>query len=433
MSAVKQAVVLSGGGANGAYEVGVLKALLAGKSPATGHSPLAPDIFAGTSIGSFNAAFLASQWDTYGAAAAGNLESVWLDRLAQNDQGANGAFRFRGDPFEFLEPTRYVPNPFQPFLQLVEDTAYLAWDGLQRTVHFATNRDESLRQRLAELPNFTSFVSTAPWERTIQDTIRFESLRSSSRQLRIAATNWTTGELRVFGNLDMTDRLGPRMIMASSAVPGIFPVIYIGAEPHVDGGVLMNTPLKLATDLGADVLHVIYLDPAVRAIPLDALQSTIGTVYRQQTIAWANVVNDDIEDAAVINRSIEIVDLIERGEEIGDPDVEIMAKSLTKILSRVRKFLRYRPLTIHRYHPRDDLSGGALGLLNLERPHVEQMIQRGFNDAVLHDCVAEGCVLPKADAGGVVQVGEKHPSDLEERRSQFAATQEPTPLERNQP
>ena len=415
--APKQAIVLSGGGANGAYEVGILKALLAGKSPATRYVPPSPEIFAGTSIGSFNAAFLVSQWDTYGAAAIGDLETVWLERMAENDRGTNGAYRFRGDPFELLEPARYVPNPFQPFLQLAEDGAYLAWDGLQRAVHLVTNRDEGLRQRLAELLSFTSFVSNGPWERTVRDTIRFEGIRSSSRQLRVAATNWTTGELRVFGNLDMTERLGPLAIMASSAMPGVFPAVNIGAEPHVDGGVLMNTPLKLATDIGADVLHVIYLDPAVRAIPLDALQSTVGTVYRQQTIAWANVVNDDIEDAAVINRSIEILGRIERGQEIGDPEVQILARSLNKVLSRVRKFLRYRPLTIHRYHPRDDLSGGVLGLLNLERAHVEELIQRGFDDAVLHDCAAEGCVLPNAaDAGEQVQVGEKHPSDLEDRR-----------------
>jgi len=50
----KIAVVLSGGGATGAYEVGVLKALYGGKSRVTQFKPLDPDIFSGTSIGSFN-------------------------------------------------------------------------------------------------------------------------------------------------------------------------------------------------------------------------------------------------------------------------------------------------------------------------------------------------------------------------------------------
>jgi len=52
----KQAAILSGGGATGAFEVGVLKALIKGMSPATGNQPLSFDIVTGTSVGAFNAA-----------------------------------------------------------------------------------------------------------------------------------------------------------------------------------------------------------------------------------------------------------------------------------------------------------------------------------------------------------------------------------------
>jgi len=100
-----QAVILSGGGANGAYEVGVLKGFCSGQSHATGQASLDPDIFAGTSIGSFNAAFLVSNWDTYRQAAVTNLETIWLDRLGRNEQtGSNGGYRFLAKPLEFLGP-----------------------------------------------------------------------------------------------------------------------------------------------------------------------------------------------------------------------------------------------------------------------------------------------------------------------------------------
>ena len=66
---LKHAVVLSGGGADGAYEVGVMKALFNGKAPRLPGGPVEPDIFTGTSIGAFNAALLVSQWDEYGTAA----------------------------------------------------------------------------------------------------------------------------------------------------------------------------------------------------------------------------------------------------------------------------------------------------------------------------------------------------------------------------
>ena len=53
-----QAITLSGGGAYGAYEVGVLKALMGGHASVTGGEPLDPRIFTGTSAGAYLAAVL---------------------------------------------------------------------------------------------------------------------------------------------------------------------------------------------------------------------------------------------------------------------------------------------------------------------------------------------------------------------------------------
>lgn len=392
----KVALVLSGGGANGAYEVGVLKALFSGKSIATRGQLLDPDIFLGTSIGSFNASFLASQWDEYGPAAVTNLERVWLEVLASDATGRNGGYRFRGDPTYYLNPRSYAPNPLRPFLQFAEDSAVVGWDGVQRAVYLTTSQNESLRERLSELINFPTFVSVDPWEQTIRRSINFEAIRRTAKQLSVAATNWTTGKVRYFRNHDMTETLGPRAILASSAIPGVFPPVYVGAEPYVDGGVLMNTPLREAIQLGAEVLHIIYLDPDVASIPLSALGSTIATNYRLQQIAWAALVNDDIEDAAMINRGLRILQRIEAGEQVADPELESLARGMSKIVPRLRRYLTYKPMIIHRYHPCEELSeGGALGLLNLDRGHLERLIDKGFTDASLHDCVEEECILPE--------------------------------------
>lgn len=75
-NAAKHAVIQSGGGANGAYEIGVLKALFAGKSLATQYEPLDPDILVGTSVGAYNAVFLVSRWSDYGTAAIASLEQT---------------------------------------------------------------------------------------------------------------------------------------------------------------------------------------------------------------------------------------------------------------------------------------------------------------------------------------------------------------------
>jgi len=397
------AVVLSGGGANGAYEVGVLKALFNGKCKDIG--PFEPSLFFGTSVGSYNASFLVSQWDEFGPAAIANLERAWLEVLAGN-AARNGVYRFRGDPGYFLDPTAYIPNPLRPFIELGRDGAFLTWEGIQRAVYLATGQttgqspgqgEEALRERFANLFDFSALISSAPWARTIRETINFPSIRRTgeTRKLQIFATNWTTGRVRAFGNRDMTDHLGPLAIQASSAVPGVIPSVSVGAEPYVDGSVLLNTPLHPALDAGADVLYVVYLDPDIASIPFSSLESTVATSYRMQTIAWAALVNREIARARRINRGLAVFDRLQRGEAVPELELEQLGSGAVLVLGGLKPvFQNYRPVTIHRFHPREELGGGALGLLNLDRDHIEDLIYKGFTDAALHNCYLEGCIIP---------------------------------------
>lgn len=394
----KHAVILSGGGANGAYEVGVMKALFAGLSPATNHEPLAPDIFTGTSVGSYNAAFLVAQWDTYGPTAIANLEQVWLDRVSDSPQRCgNGIYMIRGTPRQFVNPICFIPNPLHPFMQLAADSAFLAWDGLQRVMNVALEQEAPLLRRFTELVNFTSFVSLTPFTETVRETIEFANIRRSEKVLRIAATNWETGALQIYANHEMTDQLGPLVIMASSAIPGFFPPVEVGSQAFVDGGVLMNTPLQEAIKAGADTLHVIYLDPKVENIPLSGLENTLETMYRMQIIGWAKALNNDITAVKHINQEVAYARLIAASlqtlQQRAPDDNLFRGIPVEDIVRHLQKSLTYRPLTVHRYHPRDDL-GGALGLLNFDRDRIQYLIERGFNDATDYDSQAYEIILP---------------------------------------
>jgi predicted acylesterase/phospholipase RssA len=394
----KHAVILSGGGANGAYEVGVMKALFAGLSPATNHAPLDPDVFTGTSVGSYNAAFLVAQWNTYGPTAIANLEQVWLDRVSDSAQRCgNGVFRIRATPRELVNPLCFMPNPLRPFMQLATDSASLAWDGLQRVVNVALEQEAPLLRRFTELVNFTSFVSLQPFTQTVHETIEFADIRRSEKVLRIAATNWETGALQIYANHDMTDQLGPLVIMASSAIPGFFPPVEVGSQAFVDGGVLMNTPLQEAIKTGADTLHVIYLDPKVENIPLSGLENTLETMYRMQVIGWAKALNNDIAAVRHINQEVAYARLIANTlhtlqQRAADANL-FRGIPVEAIERHLQRSLAYRPLTVHRYHPRDDL-GGALGLLNFDRDRIRYLIERGFNDATDYDSEAYEIILP---------------------------------------
>ena len=352
-----------------------MKALFAGLSPATNHQPLDPDIFAGTSVGAYNAAFLVAQWETYGTASIANLERAWLDKLSDSAQMCgNGVFRIRGDPTEFINPTCFIPNPLWPFIQLAGDSAFLAWDGLKRVVNVALEQEAPLEQRVTELFNFASFVSNQPMVQILHETVRFADIRRAEKVLRIAATNWETGALKIFANRDMTDQLGPLAIMASAAIPAFFPPVYVGAQAFVDGSVLLNSPLRLAIDAEADILHVIYLDPKLENIPLAGLGNTLETMYRMQTIGWAQGLDQAIAAARRINREVAYARLI--AETLGilqqrAPDEDLFKDlPVEDITQHLQQSLKYRELTVHVYHPRDDL-GGALGLLNFERDRIQ--------------------------------------------------------------
>ena len=381
----KRAVVLSGGGADGAYGVGVLKALLNGRSPATGYQAISPDIFAGTSIGSFNAAFMVAHWAKYGAASVGELDTVWLDRLANSDGCSNGAFRIRADPRPLLRPSCVLTNLPETMLQYGRDGTALSWEAVRRLVHFVST-DEGLLQRTVELFNFASWVSREPWSRTIRETIDFQAIRESDRELRVVATNWSTGALRTFSNSDMGELLGPKAIEASSALPGFFQPVTVGSQVYVDGGVLQNTPLTPAIAAGATEIHIVYLDPDVKSVPLADEENTLETLYRMQQIAWASSVKADIQAARRVNEMLEI--LRDPGATVGGVD---------PIVSRlVERYSRFRPISIHRFSPREEL-GGALGLLNLDRPRIEGLIQQGFEDTVEHNCSTNRCILAHPD------------------------------------
>jgi NTE family protein len=387
----RHAVVLSGGGADGAYEVGVVRALVSGRAAACAGGPLVPEVWTGTSIGSLNAAFLVGAVDGRPEQAVDQLEQLWLDRLARvSFLDHSDGYRFRLDPTELLDALVRGDRRMDRLRDLVGDGVFVSRMLADRALHFATTR-KSLGERLIETANLSAFVSREPFRRLLEETIRFEAIRRSPAALRISATNWGNGQLRVFSNAEMTDALGPLAVMASTAIPGFFPTVEAGAERYVDGGVLMNTPLKPAIAAGADVLHVVYLDPDVRDIPIGPFDSLLDTMYRMNVIGWAARLDVDIREVRHRNRLVAQRDALRQA--LGLPAVRRALGASGGVLEQsVEEASAWRRLTVHRYHPHDDL-GGPLGLLNVNVDRLRGLIARGEEDAAHHDCSASECVV----------------------------------------
>lgn len=224
--------VLSGGGARGAYQAGVLRYLY---GPLARHAGRAPDprVLCGTSIG----ALTASWTGALGADAARYLSFFW-----QN-----------------LEPH----HVYKLDLKDITQTALRFLRGRLRPGEGFALLDPS--------PVYDMFHNILPWNKL------YERLDSGALDaLVVAATEVATGQCIYFndGHRKMTRvtstsqprgaRIGPQHCLASAAIPFIFPSIQIEGRWYVDGGLRQNTPISPAIELGADRILLV----GVKAPPL---------------------------------------------------------------------------------------------------------------------------------------------------------------------
>jgi predicted acylesterase/phospholipase RssA len=389
----EHAVVLSGGGAYGAYEVGIMKALFTGRSPVSRFEPIDAGVFCGTSVGAFNAAMMTMNPGSSSAARVAHLENIWLTEIPDDPSSCeNGVLRFRGNPFRYLDPC-IITSPASLVTEPARDLLFLSGYWL-RNIPRVLSASGGVPQKLLQLIDLSAFVSLKPFERLIKRNLRFGEVRSSDTILKIVTTNLDTGDVSVFSNHDLTDDLGSDIIMASAAMPGVFPPVLIDGNPYVDGGVVVNTPLKYAIDAGAYVLHVVYLDPDVSSIPLSVNESTLDMLNRVYTIMLATTINEDVATVEWINDGLNVIERAARGELLTQEDDQEFIRVVAQIIPRLQSDSPYRKLTVHRYHPHDDL-GGLLGTLNFDKQVITGFVQRGFDDAVEHDCRSSRCLLPQ--------------------------------------
>lgn len=385
------ALVLSGGGAYGAYEVGVMKTLFKGESAATGYIPLEADVFTGTSAGAVNAAFMTMNPGESSSATVENLEQVWIDDLSESSQRCgNGVYRLRGDPLRYFDSECFGVTAGNPVVTIVGDTAFLFEYFLSRGTNFIRS-SAGMPERALQMFDLSAFISVEPFKQTVRKLIQFDGIRSSDKMLRIATTNWNTGNVKVFENREMTDELGPQVLEASAAVPGIFPPVKIGDDTYVDGGVVSNTPLKCAIEAGATSLHVIYLDPDVSTLPIRRLQNSLDSLSKLFTIMFATIANEDIDHAREINLGLDLIDRISRGETLSNPQLRNLVR-FTGWIQQVNQNVHYKRLTIHRYRPPRELAG-SLGMLNFNQKVIISSIEQGIRDTIKHDCAISHCVL----------------------------------------
>jgi predicted acylesterase/phospholipase RssA len=399
-------VTLSGGGAYGAYQLGCLRALFEGRSPATGGRPLDPQVVTGTSAGALNAALLLSLETGTLIEAVDYLEDVWFNKIADTPESCgSGALRFRGNLLEIFDAACWKA-PERVLFDLAGDSAFLTED-LGRRILNSIRSETDWEQRVLEIFNLESLISSRRFEWLIRRNVHLKALRRSPRELRIGTTNWTTGLLRVFSNSELTDEIGHRVIRGSTALPGIFPPVDIEGDLYSDGGLVMNTPLKPAIEAGATTIHVIYMDPLAHNLPVPAVPSTIQTMYRSYIVAMAAMLDRDMEVAQQINTGLKALRQQAVWNQMGWDRTGLQKPGALPAIREVvhtlgnqsRRALSadprsYQLLTIHRYNPETSPGDAMLGLLTFGIDQIKRLVALGFKDAINHDCARNGCVIP---------------------------------------
>ena len=113
-------------------------------------------------------------------------------------------------------------------------------------------------------------------------------IEGASIPLAIVATDADTGFREAL-------RRGPlhQAVLASSAIPGLFPAVHVGARKFVDGGISANCDIETAVDMGATdvmVVDVMGDGPLTSTYSVaDVLERSLGIVLRKQTDLSAQV------------------------------------------------------------------------------------------------------------------------------------------------
>ena len=261
-------LVLSGGGARGAFQVGVYERLLEDPRFAA-----RPAVLSGTSAGGINAALI--------AAGKSPREMLQFWKSIADDPPVTASAAFFGSALRtlarlsFEEAVRWLGTslPLRTFLHRVKNHRSLRPGSvLALWVEFLLTARFELVSRFLEGIREPFVVDTAPLRARLVDV--FGGERVPNRGVRLAlntvdvhsgrVVRFVTAPAPVTRSADyiVVDAITVDMVLASASIPLLFPPVRVGQHLLWDGGLLVNTPLAPAVALGAEeIVTVLVTEP----------------------------------------------------------------------------------------------------------------------------------------------------------------------------
>lgn len=357
-------LVLSGGGARAAYQVGVLKAI-ADILPNARPNPFG--IICGTSAGAINATGLAANASNFRNAVYA-IEHVWK--------------AFTPDQVYRTDPIGVAKTVARWLLSL--------WVAMpHRAVSLLDNTPLS------------QLLSEALFFKNIQENIANQHLRA----LSVSTSGYNSGHSvsffqgapdisswKRFQRVGLRTELSVKHLLASSAIPTIFPAVRINREYFGDGAMRQLAPLSPALHLGAKKVLVVGVSgnrsaPQVRR-PTDGYPSLAQIGGHLLNSVFLDSLEYDVERLDRINDTLVLIpESVRKKAGINMRPIDCLVISPTQCVDQIAaKYVRALPRTIrfflHGIGATRSSGSSILSYLLFERGFCNDLIKLGYHDAM---------------------------------------------------
>ena len=268
-------LVLQGGGALGAYQVGVYEALHEAK--------VEPDWIIGTSIGAINASIITGNKPQNRLA---KLNEFWSRMERPSAWPVVPAWTGISDTWSYWSTlVRGIPGFFEPYLPAF-------WGA---NIPLGVDR--------------AGFYSTASLRQTLGELVDFSIINAGSPRLTVGAANVRTSMMHYFDSRQ--SEITAKHIMASGALPPAFPAVSIDGEYYWDGGILSNTPTEVIFDdypRRSSLIFAVHLWNPTGLVP----RSIWEVLHRQKDIQYSSRIASHITRQQQTHRLRHVVSQLAR-------------------------------------------------------------------------------------------------------------------------